>query len=166
MPLVQTRNVNFGTRRSGMTGSTGVGYTIFAADGSIFQARTTTGVYEIMSGSGCYAASMSFPTNFHGNVAWDTGSGSFAVEQYNEEENNPVVYAITGTLAQLSGTMSVMSGQVQFLYDMEGGRWKLNAATNQMLFYASDNTTLIATFNLFDISGAPTIDQVAERQRV
>jgi hypothetical protein len=152
--LSQLITSNFGKSKSNLTGSLGVGYTILNTNGSITSARTTTGVYQITSGSGIYAAYASFPDNFHGSIVWDTGTTppSYAIEQYNYEANNPNVDTI--------------SANIQFLIDMEGGRWKIDRSTNRMIFYKSDNITVVASFSLFDIDGNPTIDLVSERRRV
>jgi hypothetical protein len=127
---------------------------LYNNDGSIAQARTTAGVYEIVAGSGMYASYITFLDSFHGSVAWDTGEGAnsaFAVEQYNVEENDPKVGAIYT--------------DVRFIKSVEGGRWRIDTATNQMVFYAEDNVTMVATFNLFDQNGAPTSSSPYERQR-
>lgn len=167
MSLSQLRNVNFGRNRANVTGSTGVGYTVLDTVGSVVTPRTTAGVYQLTSGSGLYAAYISFPDSFRGQVMWDcpptTGSlgqilsQSFATEQYNYEENNPLVDDIDAKVTQMSGTI----GQ---LYDIQFGRWKI--VGNQMLFYKDDNATLVATFNLFDDVGAPSMDAVFERVKV
>lgn len=167
MPLSQLRNVNFGKNRSNVTGSTGVGYTVLDTVGATVTPRTTAGVYQLAADSGLYAAYISFPDSFRGQVMWDcppvTGSfgqilsQSFATEQYNYEENNPLVDDIDAKVTQMSGTI----GQ---LYDIQFGRWKI--VGNQMLFYKDDNATLIATFNLYDDLGAPSMDAVFERVKV
>lgn len=51
-----------------------------------------------------------------------------------------------------------------FLEGIEGGRWEI--IDNQMIFRKSDNVTVIATFNLFDADGTPTMENVFERVRV
>lgn len=60
MLLQQLRNVNFGRTRANATGSTGVGYTIMDVSGSVVSPRTTIGVYQLESGSGIYAAYVTF----------------------------------------------------------------------------------------------------------
>lgn len=121
--------------------------------------RTTTGVYEI--GMGIYAAYITFPDSFHGQVLWDTGTAfvtaSYATEQYNVEENNPKIDTIDTKVTQMSGTI----GQ---LYDIQYGRWRI--VFNQMIFYKEDNSTVVATFNLYDDVGAPSMDAVFDRQKV
>lgn len=167
MSLSQLRNVNFGRNRANATGSTGVGYTVMDTVGTVVTPRTTVGVYQLTSGSGLYAAYISFPDNFRGQVMWDcpevTGSlgavlsQSYATEQYNYEENNPKVDAIDARTIQMSGTL----GQ---LYDIQFGRWKIVA--NQMIFYKDDNMTEVVRFNLFDDAGSPSMDAVFERVKV
>lgn len=160
MPLQQLRNANFGRNRANATGSTGVGYTLMDMSGSIVAPRTTSGVYQLESGSGLYAAYVTFPSDFRGQVMWDTGTAfvtkSYAVEQYNVEENNPKVDDTLRMLTMMSGTL----GQ---LYDISFGRWHIIG--NQMVFYKEDNTTEIARFNLFDDTGTPSMDAVFQRTR-
>lgn len=161
MSLDQLRNANFGKTKSNLTGSSGVGYTLYNNDGSINSARTTTGVYQTVSGSGIYNAYISFPDSFRGHIFWDTGESidniAYATEQYNYEENNPKT-------DQIYTELLLVSGSVDFIKQIEGGRWKIDS--NKMYFYKDDNTTLIATFDLFDQYGTPTDSDVMERQRL
>jgi hypothetical protein len=53
---------------------------------------------------------------------------------------------------------------IDFLRNIEGGRWKIE--NNQMVFYAEDNTTEVARFNLYDTTGQPSSTDVFERTRV
>lgn len=161
MPLQQVRNVNFGKNRANATGSTGVGYALLDVSGSTVAPRTTSGVYQLTSGSGIYAAYISFPTTFRGQILWDTGTAfptaSYAAEQYNVEENNPRVDETWQLVHDVTGAINA-------LYDMQFGRWHIS--NNQMRFYAPDNSTLIAVFNLFDDNGNPTMDAVFQRVKV
>ena len=50
-----------------------------------------------------------------------------------------------------------------FAEPIETGRWKIDAGTNQMIFYAPDGVTPMLTYNLYDIAGNPTIEHVTER---
>lgn len=161
MALDQLRNCNFGRNRANATGSTGVGYTLMDVSGSIVAPRTTTGVYQLEFGSGLYAAYVSFPDNFRGQIMWDTGTAfvtkSYAVEQANVEENNPKVDDTFRMVTQMSGTIAQ-------LYDISFGRWHI--VGNQMVFYKEDNITEVARFNLFDDVGAPSMDAVFQRTKV
>lgn len=52
---------------------------------------------------------------------------------------------------------------LSFIYGIEGGRWKI--VSNQMIFYADDNTTEIARFDLTDSGGSPAMENIYERTR-
>lgn len=161
MSLQQLRNVNFGKMFSNATGSSGVGYSIIDISGSVVSTRTTSGVYQLENGSGLYAAYIDIPDSFRGQIMWDTGtifsSKQYAVEQINVEENNPKIDDIHRML-------STVSSMITKIYDIECGRWKI--VSNQMIFYKEDNLTEVARFNLFDSTGAPSMDAVFERQKV
>ena len=158
MPLDQLRNVNFGKNRANATGSTGVCYTLMDVSGSITAARTTAGVYQLTSGSGLYAAYISFPDDFRGQVLWDTGTAfsdmCYATEEYNVEANNPLVN-------EIFTKMCAVSGSIQDICHFTTGRWAITGST--MTFYKQDNVTAIATFDLFDQDGVPSADCVFER---
>jgi len=160
MAISQLRTANFGKSKSNLTGSTGVGYTLYDSTGAEAVARTTSGVYQLLSGSGIYSAYISFPDSFNGSILWDTAEAgaalAYASEQYNTEENDGRVYS----------TLVASAADITFLKDMEGGRWKIDTGTNQMIFYKSDNVTVVATFDLKDSGGAPTSTSPFERTRV
>lgn len=161
MSIFQLRNCNFGIAGANATGSTGVGYTLLDTTGVTVSPRATAGVYQLTSGSGLYAAYVSFPDAFHGQIMWDTGtafvSASYAVEQYNVEENDPKISLTHGMVTQMSGALSDV-------YNINFGRWKIIA--NQMIFYKDDNATELVRFNLFDELGVPSMDAIFERRKV
>jgi len=72
---------------------------------------------------------------------------------------------IRNALGVSGTTASNVTGQVQFLYDMLGGRWKIEQSTNQMVFYKSDNITEIARFDLKDANASASWSNVFERTR-
>lgn len=184
MALQQLRNANFGKSKADATGSSGVGYTLYNISGSVISARTTTGVYQVTGGSGLYAAYISFPDEFRGQVVWDTGSAFsdvyYAIEQFNVEENNPLVRdtnskinVMTGTLNIVNSTVSnistivtTMSASIETIRQFTEGRWVIDSSTNRMNFYDSDNTTLVASFSLYDATGSLNTDSVFERRRL
>lgn len=161
MALDQLKNANLGKNRANATGSTGVGYTLFDVSGSVVSPRTTLGVYQLESGSGLYAAYVNFPSDFRGQIMWDTGiafvTKSYAVEQYNVEENNPKVDDVHRMITQMSGTVAQ-------LYDIGFGRWHI--VSNEMIFYKDDNVTEVVRFALKDDLGVPTMDAVFERVKI
>jgi len=163
MALNQLRNVNFGKSKSNATGSTGVGYALLDISGSVTSTRTTTGVYQLTSGSGLYAAYIQFPNEFRGQILWDTGAAFsevyYATEQFNVEENNPVV-------RETYNKLSSVSGSIETIRQFTEGRWIIDETTKRMNFYDNDNTTLIASFELFDSTGSLNVDSVFERRRL
>lgn len=155
MSITLLQNVNFGSSRANVTGSGGVGYQVLDADGNIVTSRTTTGVYQLASG--CYAANVTYPNSFNGQILWDCPavgnlSASFATENYD--------LRIADTWQETNG----LTGSIQSLVDVSYGRWRIN--NNQLLIYKQDNATLVATFNLLDSVGNPTMDAVFERVKV
>ncbi len=59
--------------------------------------------------------------------------------------------------------LSESSVGLTFLEDMIGGKWLIE--NNQMKFYKDDNSTLVATFDLYDQNGNPAMESVYERER-
>lgn len=157
MSLTLLQNANFGYSRANVTGSTGVGYRLMDAAGNLVLARTTVGVYQLTSGSGLYAANVTYPNSFNGQIMWDCPavgvlSASYATENYD--------FRIADTWSETNG----LTGSIQSLLDVGYGNWQI--VGNQMVFYASGSTsTAVATFNLLDDVGNPTMDAVFKRVR-
>ena len=141
MAITLTKSVNFG---SGNGSLSTVGYRLLDTNGTLSGSRTTSGVGEILDGSGIYSASIYFSSNFSGSILWDTGASTaqYATEEYHNVEE-----------------------QISFIKSVEGGRWKINKTTNKMDFYKDDNTTKIASFDLKDADGAASTSSVFERVR-
>lgn len=185
MSTTQAKSANFGSRKSGATGSLGVGYTLLSPIGAVVTPRTTASVVEMLSGSGLYSADVTIPDAFEGSIVWDTGT-VFSRVFYAIEDLNPTtvildsgsiafptdkidsilgtVQSMTGTLQTVTGTLQSMSSALQYIRDMTSGRWKVE--NNMMKFYAEDNVTLVAQFDLFDENGTPTMGGVFERVKV
>ena len=171
MTQAQVVTANFGRSKADLTGSSGVGYTLYGPDGSVAAARSTDGVHQLGAGTGLYGASVAFADQFNGSVVWDTGEAgsalTFAVEQYNTEANDgrtrSTLQALTGSVAAVKAAVDVAAADVDFLKSIEGGRWRIDGT--QMLFYKPDNSTLVATFDLLDASGSPNATDVFERRR-
>ena len=142
MSISLVKNVNFGQSKKGLST---VGYTLINTVGGVALPRTISGVYEVGTLTGIYAALISFPSGFKGSILWDTG-GLYPV--YATEDHSP------------------LEEQTQFSYDISGGRWILDSATNQMIFFAADNVTEIARFNMKDENNIPSVESVFSRTRV
>lgn len=155
---IQLKNVNFGVSRANATGSSGVGYTLIDSLGNVISSRTTIGVYQIVPNSGIYAANITIPDNFNGQILWDTAnffSKTYrAIEHYNTEEKIDDIWQ----------AISSITGSLTFIRDMTAGRWKIE--NNQMKFYKEDNMTLIAVYDLYDQNGLPSSEIVVERSKV
>jgi len=141
MSITLVKNVNFGSALGSLTT---VGYRIFWLDGTLSGSRVTSGVGEIFDGTGIYSSSIYFSTDFSGSILWDTGGSSptYATEEYNPQPE-----------------------QIEFIRNIEGGRWKINTSTNKMTFYKDDNSTVVAAFDLKDSDGSGSSTSVFERVR-
>ena len=64
------RSVNFGFDYSGLTT---VGYTLINSDGSTYQSRTTSGVFEVQIDSGIYGVDINFDDPVNLIILWDDG---------------------------------------------------------------------------------------------
>lgn len=135
------KSVNFGRSKGGLDT---VGVAVYDAEGNISGSRITSGVHEVGSSTGIYACQLEFAPNFSGSILWDTGEGTAA---YASEQYNPT------------------AEQVKFNMDISGGKWTMNDDTNQMIFYASDNVTEVARFDLTDSDGSGSTSSVFTRTR-
>lgn len=142
MSISLVKNVNFGRSFRGLTT---VGYTLINSVGGVAAARSGAGVYEVGTLTGIYGARITFPTEFHGSVLWDTGGDN---PKYASEEYSP------------------LEEQTQFSFDISGGKWTLDAETNEMIFYTADNTTEIARFKMRDQNNNPSVESVFSRTRI
>jgi hypothetical protein len=68
-------------------------------------------------------------------------------------------------ISALQSDITTMQVDVTFIKHIEGGRWKIDEITKQMIFYEDDNVTEVARFNLFT-NGVPSVANPDERQRV
>jgi hypothetical protein len=157
MSLQQLRTVNFGRNRADATGSNGINYMVFDATGSLIS-QSSSDVYQVTSGSGIYSAYINFPDNFHGQIFWSTGTAfptaSYAIEEFNVEANNP--YVTENNVMLKSAALNI-----QTLLTVAVGRWKIE--NNQLFFFNDNSPGVVATFNLLDDKGIPSMSNVFER---
>tara|TARA_Y100000592_G_C5399356_1_gene282294 strand:+ start:142 stop:570 length:429 start_codon:yes stop_codon:yes gene_type:complete len=141
MSFRMLKSVNFGKGKGGLDT---VGVSLYDAEGTISGSRITAGVHEVGSNTGIYACQLTFAANFSGSILWDTGESEsvYASEQYNPTAE-----------------------RVKFNMDIAGGKWTMDSSTNQIIFYAADNTTEVARFNLTDSDGAGSVSSVFTRTR-
>jgi hypothetical protein len=156
MPVTNLKTALFGKAKTGLTGD--VGYTVYDSEGTISQVRTTTGIFELIPGTGTYASEITFTDGFNGIIVWDVTMPGSGLKVYASEEYNGVTSA---TVA-----LESVAEDISFIKDIEGGMWKIDRVTKQMIFYKSDNDTEVARFNLFDMNGSPSVDLIYKRSRV
>jgi len=137
------KTANFGSGKGSLAT---VGYRLYDVTGSLSGSRITGSVGEVLSGAGIYSASVHFSDNFVGHVLWDTGE---ATPTYATEDVDNTIRT-----------------SMDFTRDISAGRWKMDKATNQMIFYKEDNVTEVARYNLTNENGAPSTSSVFERQKV
>lgn len=70
-------------------------------------------------------------------------------------------------VADHAGVAGSLAELVEFIHDIEGGRWDIDTGTDQAVFYKADNVTEVARFDLKDLAGNPTSSpsSVTERER-
>jgi hypothetical protein len=88
-----------------------------------------------------------------------------AVPSANIEDYRADLSGIDSALTAIQAAITGMNNSVDFIKAIEGGRWKIDAATNKMIFYAEDNITEVAQFALKDAEGQPAHEGVFERVR-
>ena len=142
MGITLTKTVNFGTARGGLST---IGFALYNSLGVATGSRSTTGVNEVGSSTGIYAASIKFDSIFSGTILWDSGESSnkaYAAEEYNSSDE-----------------------RIKFIEDMSAGKWHINDTAKQMIFYGSDNITEVARFGLSGSGGDPAVENVYTRNR-
>lgn len=66
----------------------------------------------------------------------------------------------------LEGLLGTVETDISFIKEIEGGRWKIDTATKQMIFYNEAGTVEVAKFQLYDEDHNPSYDNVIERERI
>jgi hypothetical protein len=132
----------------------------------------TVRVFKIVSGSEVDVLSLQAltqvgSTNVYRYV-WTPGTldaGNYLIE-YKLEDSDSLLTTVHEELVAgyLEADIDAIASDVEVIKKIETGRWKIIA--NQLILYGPDNTTEIARFNLFDSSGNPTSDAVADRVKV
>lgn len=79
-----------------------------------------------------------------------------------EPSTNVTVQLSQSTSATLIDASDIRT-DLALIKQIETGRWKIDSATKQMIFYAIDGVTPIATFDLKNSVGSPATQDVYER---
>lgn len=138
MKVLQTANLGRGL--GGVSGS--IRYAVYDTLGVEKVASTNSGIYELGSSTGIYGVELNLSTQFSGSILWSVNG-------------NTNVYA----------TEEIKMDQ-KFARYIHTGRWQIEEADKQMVFYQDDNSTEIARFDLFDRNGVKSIDELFERRLV
>jgi len=140
MNVVQDKNytflASFGSRRAGKT----VQYRILYHDGTEKSTWAATGVVEL--GNGYYGVRTSIDEEMTGYIEWKVVEDS--------------IYAIDNLVCQEDWITKIST-----VHKVETGRWRI--INNQMIFYDTNGSTPILTFNLKDSNSQPASTNVTER---
>lgn len=102
-----------------------------------------------------------------------TEIGSTGLFRYTVDFTTPPTSGYNYYVAQFVGALqkravefhwSQIDPILTFLNDIHGGGWEI--VGNQQIFTKSDNSTIVATFNLVDVNGTPASRNVFKRTRV
>ena len=66
----------------------------------------------------------------------------------------------------ITDLLGSMETDLTFIKEIEGGRWKINTSTKQMIFYNEAGTVEVAKFQLYDKDHIHSYVNVMERERV
>ena len=66
----------------------------------------------------------------------------------------------------IEDSLGSMGTDISFIKKIEGGRWKIDTTTKQMIFYDEAGTVEIAKFQLYDKDHSPSDINVFERERI
>jgi len=102
------RVVNFGTAKTGLST---VGFSVYGADGTLVSPRTTSGVKEIGTGTGIYAAQVGMP-DYDCVVLWDTGDASV---RYSTEDYQQQIATIADQTGQIQKIYNSIKNQGEFM---------------------------------------------------
>lgn len=186
MPYVgQTFRVHY-IAKGFRTGLTDVTMVVYKPDGSK-QGVYTLSEVNLGDGKGIYyydyvdsdiagtylfvINSLSHPKKDAKQVYFDS---SDVLVDWNDDEKKQIRHALGidgtkttssgGLLQTISTALTLVSGNVEFIKDIEGGRWDFDG--NEMVFYKDDNITEVARFEILDINGLPDIENPVQRVRI
>ncbi len=113
-----------------------------------------------------YARGVMAPTDTHLDVAVSTRASQATMDSAATQAG---LDAVNVNVAMLDSRVQVQQQAIDTLYQYQGGRWKIHTTgpdANRIVYYADDGVTIVAKFDLKDISGNPTHKGAYERVRV
>ena len=126
------------------------------------------------TGAGSMGAVLSSILSNSGDISsiasdvWDrllishTDAGSVG-EKLGSLADFPIASDIADAVWDKSLNQGKASKLLEFLYDVEIGRWKIDTSTKELILYKGDNVTEIARFDLKGATGAPNATAPFER---
>lgn len=106
--MAKLRVVNFGTSKGGLST---IGYTVYGPEGNVLNARSTSGVVEIGTATGIYAAKITLP-DYDAIVLWDTGE---ATPRYSTEDFQYQLTSIESAVEPIQKIYNSIRNQGDFL---------------------------------------------------
>lgn len=152
MPLDPTTSVIFALYGGGGAPLTGASPTFEAYED--FSGGTVTPPAIVEIGLGMYGFTPAASDIANGTAYLIDGTAS-ANPRYASGSLQPGV----NVNVDVAAILALVTANNNMLY----GKWVINTTANQLLFYAPDNTTVIATFDLKDDSGNPSSSLVYQR---
>lgn len=84
----------------------------------------------------------------------------------NERGTDGANTIVPPTTGEIRAELESVGSYLDFIREINNGRWKIDTTLNQMVFYKSDNVTEIARFDLKDENGDPAHENILERVKV
>ena len=103
-------------------------------------------------------------TSLTGSV-WSSSAGQFASTGSFGFLLNQLHY-VSESVKSTQATLSLVSSSVDLVKNVSLGRWRIDTAAHQLLLYKEDNSTVVAQFNLYDVTGTLSHLSPYDRQRV
>lgn len=170
MPYLDTHRHNTTVIISGVTFARTIeiinGYSITFEDGqyTVIIKGSNNNYHDVAGGILNQNQVQIIPSNSAGYIVVSVGSGLSTQEH--DHLLGLDTNTIDGKVDTIDGKIDDLTTNIELLKQMETGRWKLDVALNQMVFYEDDNITEIMRFDLFDANGNSTTSNVFERTKV
>lgn len=106
--MAKTKVVNFGSAKGGLST---VGYTIYGVNGSAIGSRATSGVVELGTNTGVYAAQIEMP-DYDAIILWDTGE---VVPRYATEDYQFQIQSIENSVGRIDNIYTRVKNIDEFM---------------------------------------------------
>lgn len=113
-----------------------------------------------------YAVKVAAADTFLGSAKVVAAEASDLQTQLNSVATQAGLDAVNQNIAMLDARVQIQEQEVERLRNITAGRWKIHSVgpdANRIVYYAEDGVTIVAKFDLKDISGNPTFKSAFER---